>query len=44
MPKLYAWLKLKGKMVFMQFESEDCDQCNEVADKGLENKEVGRHY
>jgi hypothetical protein len=33
--------KAEGKMVFMQFESDDCDQCNEVAEKGLEDKEVG---
>jgi len=33
--------KAEGKMVFMQFESEDCEHCNEVADKGLEDKEVG---
>jgi len=33
--------KAENKMVFMQYESEDCDQCNEVADKGLENMEVG---
>ena len=34
--------KAEGKMLFMQFESEDCDQCNEVADKGLEDIEVGK--
>lgn len=32
--------KANSKMVFMQFESSDCEECNEVADKGLSDKEL----
>lgn len=28
------------KLIFLQFESANCMQCNDVANKGLENKEV----
>src|SRR6476469_8152473 len=27
----------EGKLIFLQFESADCRQCNEVANKGLDN-------
>ena len=30
-----------GKMLFLQFESPTCDQCNEVADKAFEDKKLG---
>lgn len=30
-----------GKMIFLQYESNDCDQCNEVADKGFKDKKLG---
>ena len=30
-----------GKLIFLQFESADCDRCNEVAAKGFEDKELG---
>jgi hypothetical protein len=33
--------KSEGKLIFLQFESADCKQCNDVANKGFENKEVG---
>ena len=33
--------KEEGKMVIMQLESQECDPCNEVANKGLDDKEVG---
>lgn len=29
-----------GKLIFIQFESVTCNQCNEVADKAFENKEL----
>jgi tetratricopeptide (TPR) repeat protein len=29
-----------GKMVFLQFESVGCNQCNDVANKGFQDKEV----
>src|SRR5689334_9804284 len=32
--------KVNGKLIFLQFESADCDECNEVAEKGLSDKEV----
>lgn len=32
--------KTEGKLVFMQFEAATCDQCNDVANKGFENKEL----
>src|SRR5262245_5395859 len=31
-----------GKIIFLQFESSDCIQCNEVADKAFENKELSQ--
>jgi len=30
-----------GKLLFLQFESPTCDQCNEVADKAFEDKKLG---
>ena len=30
-----------GKMLFVQFESPSCDQCNEVADKAFEDARLG---
>lgn len=30
----------EGKLVFLQFEAANCNQCNDVANKGFENKEV----
>ncbi|MBL7743327.1 MAG: DUF255 domain-containing protein [Chitinophagaceae bacterium] len=33
--------KESGKLIFLQFESPDCDQCNEVADRGLEDPKIG---
>src|SRR5687768_120074 len=32
--------KSEGKMIFLQFEAAGCNQCNDVANKGFENKEV----
>jgi len=31
-----------GKMLFVQFESSSCDQCNEVADKAFEDAKLGK--
>lgn len=31
-----------SKIILLQFESEDCEQCNEVADKGLSDKSLGK--
>lgn len=31
-----------GKIVFAQFESESCDECNEVADRAFKDAELGR--
>lgn len=38
-----ALLKSKqtGKLIFLQFESQNCKQCNEVADKAFSDKELG---
>lgn len=33
-------LKATGKIIFLQFESADCSQCNEVAHKAFENKKL----
>src|SRR5436305_9309604 len=30
----------EGKMVLVQYESADCKQCNEVADKGMQSEAV----
>lgn len=30
----------QGKLVFLQFESDDCQQCNDVADKGLSDEKL----
>jgi hypothetical protein len=30
----------EGKMILVQYESADCNQCNEVADKGLNDPQV----
>jgi hypothetical protein len=30
----------EGKLIFLQFEAADCNQCNDVANKGFDNKEV----
>ncbi len=30
--------KQTGKLVFLQFESANCEQCNEVADKAFEDQ------
>lgn len=30
----------EGKLIFLQFEAANCNQCNDVADKGFDNKEV----
>jgi hypothetical protein len=30
-----------GKLIFLQYESANCNQCNEVADKAFINKELG---
>jgi hypothetical protein len=30
-----------GQMIFLQFESGTCDECNEVADKAFEDKKLG---
>lgn len=32
--------KTESKFVFLQFEAADCNQCNDVAAKGFENKEL----
>ncbi len=32
--------KQTGKFIFLQFESDGCNQCNEVADKAFENKKL----
>lgn len=32
----------ESKIIFLQFESDDCTQCNEVADKGLSDKALGK--
>ncbi|MBC7872809.1 MAG: thioredoxin family protein [Ferruginibacter sp.] len=32
--------KETGKLIFLQFESDGCGQCNEVADKAFENKKL----
>lgn len=32
----------ESKIIFLQMESDECTQCNEVADKGLSDKEVGK--
>jgi tetratricopeptide (TPR) repeat protein len=32
--------KQTGKLIFLQFESDECAQCNEVADKAFENKKL----
>ncbi|HMK24904.1 MAG TPA: DUF255 domain-containing protein [Chitinophagaceae bacterium] len=32
--------KQTGKLIFLQFESAGCGQCNEVADKAFENKKL----
>ncbi|MEO6583181.1 MAG: hypothetical protein ABIO05_02590 [Ferruginibacter sp.] len=34
--------KAKGKMIFVQYESADCDECNEVAYKGVSAPEVAK--
>lgn len=38
-----AFLRSKqtGKLVFLQFESQNCKQCNEVADKAFSDKNLG---
>ena len=33
--------KETGKLIFLQLESSDCLQCNEVADKAFTNKSLG---
>ena len=33
--------KAESKLILLQFESADCKQCNDVANKGFESKEVG---
>jgi len=30
----------QGKIIFLQFEAANCNQCNDVANKGFDNKEV----
>jgi hypothetical protein len=30
----------EGKLIFLQFEAASCSQCNDVANKGFDNKEV----
>ena len=32
--------KQTGQIIFLQFESESCDQCNQVADKAFEDKKL----
>lgn len=32
--------RAEGKLVFLQFEAADCEQCNDVANKGFENNEL----
>src|SRR5438270_6715495 len=32
--------KAESKFLFLQFEAADCNQCNNVAAKGLNNKEL----
>lgn len=32
----------ESKIIFLQFESDDCTQCNEVADKGLSDQALGK--
>jgi hypothetical protein len=32
----------EGKLIFIQYESAGCNQCNEVANKGLENEELAQ--
>ncbi len=33
----------EGKIIFLQFEAADCQQCNEVAEKGLSDKDLAEH-
>ncbi len=32
--------KQEGKLIFLQFEAADCNQCNDVANKGLSDKDI----
>ena len=32
--------RVNGKVILLQLESADCDECNEVADKGMSDNEV----
>ena len=34
--------KQTGKLIFLQFESEECQQCNEVASKAFEDKKLSK--
>ena len=31
-----------GKIVFAQFESQNCEECNEVANRGFDDPELGK--
>lgn len=33
--------KETGKLIFLQYEAEDCSQCNEVANKAFEDQKLG---
>jgi len=33
--------KETGKIIFLQYEASNCEQCNEVADKAFENNKLG---
>lgn len=35
-----ALAKVNGKMILIQLEASNCDECNMVADKGMSDKEV----
>ncbi len=35
-----AKARAEGKIILLQFEAADCEQCNDVANKGFENKEL----
>ena len=39
-PRTLQTAKSNGKMIFIQFESMGCNQCNDVANKGFQDKEV----
>lgn len=40
LPEAIQQAGTSGRLVFVQFESADCGQCNEVADKGIQHPDV----